>query len=60
MDILQQITHFNSGQTSALAGDCPIFVQAKYLQWLWPQQYEGGQLLLWFRRFISKRCHGQL
>ena len=40
MNILWQITQYlNPGQASVLTCDCPVFAQAKYLQWNWSELY---------------------
>ena len=43
------ITKFlNPGQVSIIACDCPIFAQAKLIQWRWPEYYNKDKLIIMF------------
>ena len=49
IDIIIGTTNFlNPGQVSIQACDCPIFAQAKLIQWRWTDYYSLGKLIIMF------------
>ena len=46
--IIGSINFLNPGQVSILACDCPIFAQAKLIQWRWPEYYSLDKLIIMF------------
>ena len=47
MDVVKKaIEILNPGQTPVIACDQPLFMKAKQIQWMWPEQYGEGSFMV--------------